>query len=292
MARKAKIADYIFWLEKPKWDPVEASILLSGFEIEEFPEGKFTLVELLEEGDGIHRLIIESINSKEMPVTCTPAEWIDWAKQAGLPLPDALLQATNAQSNVSSRKTVNAENPCGAFRAITNLIADEINITFVGDKDETGMGANNMLEISARNITKRVALAELDLVNRNTKQLTMQGAILLGLARESFIPPFSRDNKDNTMAVKRLRDVLKKHLGISSNPFHTKHKSIGWTPRFKVTDNLGAADKRAKREAEHPSRTKSYEQMIEEGIQFSGTDEFGVPESDIGSEFFRNNKGK
>ena len=39
-----------------------------------------------------------------------------------------------------------ASNQCEIFRSMRNLTFDELNISFVGDKLESGLGSNNMLE--------------------------------------------------------------------------------------------------------------------------------------------------
>lgn len=99
--RKARQADYIFWLRKEDWDPVTASILLAGYEPEEFPDGDSSYPSLASDADGVHRLIIEGINSKKLSVRNSPANWIAWLKQTGHPVPselDAVLLRQNDQA--------------------------------------------------------------------------------------------------------------------------------------------------------------------------------------------------
>ena len=74
----------------------------------------------------------------------------------------------------------------------------------------TGLGANNMLEISARDVRKRVALATLGLIDKRRGTLNCQGVILLGLA-QNRMPP--RDNK-NSKRMSRLRLALRDCLGL------------------------------------------------------------------------------
>lgn len=151
------------------------------------------------------------------------------------------------------------ENPFDVFRALKKLTADEVSITFVQVKNASGIGANNLLEISARGKTKRVALAAFDLENMQSGGLNAQGAILLDMAQRRY-PKHS-----NPTAVKMtlLRRALRKCLGIQDDPFEKYRRGTGWEPRFKIEDKRGAADERAKREAER--RTDSYEQMNERG---------------------------
>lgn len=165
--------------------------------------------------------------------------------------PNVKPQAKDAQSPSSK--------PCAEFRAMKKLTADELSISFVGDKDESGMGANNMLEISAQGVSRRVPLAALDLVDRRNGQLNHQGAVLLGMAQKRY--PKRTGSIAKTMS--RLRKVFLEHLGINSDPFHPYRKGTGWVPHFKIDDKRGAADERAKREAER--RTVSFEQLMESG---------------------------
>ena len=159
------------------------------------------------------------------------------------------------------------ENQCEIFRAMKSLTADEVSVTFVGDKTESGIGANSMLEISARRKTRRVALAVLDLVDRRQGSLNSQGVILLGMAQKKKLTR----TEPHATKMTRLREVFHKHLGINDDPFSLYRKGVGWEPHFKIFDNRGAADERAKREAER--RTESYEQLNESGEKGDDTNQ-------------------
>lgn len=166
--------------------------------------------------------------------------------------------------------------PCAAFRDMKNLTAEELSISFVGDKNESGMGANNMLEISARNVKKRVALAAIDLVDLRKGQLNSQGAILLGITQKR-----NTKRTDRTAQVMtRLRKVFRNHLGIRNDSFERYRETAGWVPLFSIDDKRGAADERAKQEAER--RTVSYEQLMESGEKARDTSQTHQPH---GSEF-------
>lgn len=156
---------------------------------------------------------------------------------------------------------------CEVFRAMPKLTADEVSIAFVGDKTESGIGANNMLEISARRKTKRVALAEIELVDRRSGTLNRKCGILLGMAQGKRF----KYSGPNAMEMSRLRAVLVKHLGINGNPFDPYRKSTGWEARFKIYDKRGALDERAKREAE--IHTTSYGELGEHGVQDGDTEQ-------------------
>ena len=88
--REAYHADYIFWLKKKTWDPVEAAMLLAGFEPEGFHDGEGIWVEFQKKTDGIHRLIAESIAAKEIDVRSSPSKWLSWSTKKELKLPDQL----------------------------------------------------------------------------------------------------------------------------------------------------------------------------------------------------------
>ena len=196
----------------------------------------------------------------------------------GLPLADFIgyangaysLDAVMVRQLVDNATTADARNtpsdPAAAFLAMENLDASELSIAFVGDQADVGFGANNMLEVSARKETRRIALAALDLVDRRRGTLNGEGAVLLGLAQKKRLG----HSGANAAKMKRLRDVLRGHFGIKGDPFEHFQKGNGWFPRFSITDKRGAADERARREAER--RTESFEELSEQGRQFTGTD--------------------
>ncbi|MBL8645466.1 MAG: hypothetical protein JNK21_16150 [Rhodospirillaceae bacterium] len=145
---------------------------------------------------------------------------------------------------------------------------------FVGDTSESGLAGNNMLELSARGVTRRVALAEFDLVDRRGGALNQQGAVLVGLAHEKV---FSRKEEKNSAIMKRLRAVFRERLGLTADPFSRHDPKLGWRPLFSVVDARGRADERASEKANQ--RTVSLDHLLEEGCQFAadipGDDEIG-----------------
>lgn len=174
---------------------------------------------------------------------------------------------------------------CEIFRAMENLSASEVSIAFVGDKSESGLAANNMLEVSARNVTRRVPLVALDLVDRRCGILNKQAAMLLGMAKGRC--PLRNDN--NAKKVARLRKLLRGHLGVQGDPFGPYRKDVGWEPRFKVTDRRGAADLRARKEGER--RTVSYEDHKLVGSDLSGNSyqDDMENEDDMGGKWLKDN---
>lgn len=78
--RKARAADYIFWLQKDLWDPTEAAILLAGFHPEEFLGGDVEYSTLAGDADAILQLIAKCISDKRLSVKNSPSDWIHWLK--------------------------------------------------------------------------------------------------------------------------------------------------------------------------------------------------------------------
>ena len=152
--------------------------------------------------------------------------------------------------------------PCVAFRDLRDLAASELNIAFIGDRDDTGLAANSMLEISAREITKRVPLAAIGLLDRRTAGPNSQAAILLGMASGLRLT----HSVANAAKMTRLREIFRRNFGLVSDPFETYRKNEGWVPHFVVVDRRGRADERAKREGER--RTDSFEELIDRGAPF------------------------
>lgn len=148
---------------------------------------------------------------------------------------------------------------CQVFRNMEKLTANDVSLALVGDKLETGVGANNLLEISARGLTRHVALAAIGLIDLNRGGLNSQGIILLGMAQKKKITNPALNKK----RISRLRKLLCIHLGINTDPFERYRKGEGWKPSFQIEDKRGAADERAKKEAEF--RTVSFDQFLESG---------------------------
>ena len=136
--------------------------------------------------------------------------------------------------------------PCAKFRAMEHLVPGEVTITFVGVRNDDGLGPNNMLKISARDVRKRVALATLGLIDKRNGEVNLQSGILFRLAREPM-PPL---NNNNRKRMSRLRLSLSDCLGLHGDPFEDCKLGGSWRPRFQIVDRRGAADDRARREAE------------------------------------------
>ncbi|MFY8041514.1 MAG: hypothetical protein ACOVOD_01175 [Rhodoferax sp.] len=93
-----------------------------------------------------------------------------------------------APASAAGHAEENRGDSTSIFRDMQSLNASELNLAFVGEKSESGLGANNMLEVSARGITRRIPLAALDLVDKGKGTPNGECGVLLGLAKGSKIP--------------------------------------------------------------------------------------------------------
>lgn len=182
----------------------------------------------------------------------TAAPDVDSANLANSP--DLVIEAPNGQEWTGGNSTL-------AFSEMKGLTASELALAFVGDKAEAGLGANNMLEVSARGQKRRIALAALDLVDKRKGSPNGECGVLLGLSQGLKI----KKSSAHTQKLKRLRLVFLNYFGIDKDPFEPYMEATGWVPLFKIEDRRGLADERAKKEAEE--RMVSLEQLAEQGIQ-------------------------
>lgn len=184
----------------------------------------------------------------------------------------------NMEATPENNATTDDKSPspiCSDFRDMGSLTANELTIEFVaGEKGGVG------LSITAREVNKKVALPELDLFDRRKSELNCQGERLLDMAMN--LPIKSVDSIPKQ--IYRLRAALKFNLGITGTTIH-HIKGGGYKPLFKVFDKRGAADERAKRDAEL-YKTDSYEVIQESGHQPYETADF-EDENDPAGDFLR-----
>ena len=191
---------------------------------------------------------------------------ITWAIQTkpGVILDETVTRDIKQQENykVNNEIVNSASNGhLAAFLEMVNLTGEELSITFVGDLTEAGLSANNMIEISARDVTKRIPMAALDLVNKHTGDINNQGATLLAMTKNKKLSKTDA----NIKKISRLRNLFTLHLGINHDPFYSYRTGYGWEPRFNIHDRRGSADNRAKREAER--RTISYDDFKNNAVK-------------------------
>jgi hypothetical protein len=190
-------------------------------------------------------------------------------RQALLNCVDNPVAAADLANTGSGVQAASDEDACAVFRIMENLRPSEIAITIVGDTSESGLAGNNMLEISAREVTRRIAVAEFGLVDRRTGALNQHAAVLVGFAHGAKITRTKEGPHAATM--KRLRAEFRNRLGLDADPFTQHSQENGWQPLFSIVDLRGRADDRAKEKAER--RTVSFDQMQEHGRQFAADDE-------------------
>lgn len=189
-------------------------------------------------------------------------------RQALLNCVDNPVAAADLASTGSGVQAASDEDACAVFRNMESLRPAEISIALVGDTSESGLAGNNMLEISARKVTRRIAVAEFGLVDRRTGALNQHAAVLVGFAHGERI---SRTKEAHAATMKRLRAEFRNRLGLESDPFTQHSHENGWRPLFSIVDLRGRADDRAKEKAER--RTVSLDQMQEQGCQFASEKE-------------------
>lgn len=178
--------------------------------------------------------------------------------------------------------TASDAQPCADFQALPNLSASEVSIEFAA-----GESGGVILNVSARNVTRRIALADLDLIDHRNGAMNTRCGVMLRWAIDAHV---SANKKGMAKRIDRLRKELKERLGIIDNPI-VHQDGVGYVPRFRVSDKRDAADKRAKREAER--RTVSLNKLEESGMQVSGgieqADYSFEPEGDATDEWLERN---
>jgi hypothetical protein len=136
------------------------------------------------------------------------------------------------------------------FREMQSLLPTEVTVRFT---------SGGLVEISVRRksstdgsevVSRRVSWKDLDLQDGRTGELNRQGKALLDMHR-GIIP--RKQEKGGNKTVSRLRTMLKRQLGLKSDPFTTD-----WQPHFKVEDISKSRDDRARREASHTSFDDSF----------------------------------
>lgn len=173
--------------------------------------------------------------------------------------------------------TSNNGDPCAAFREMDDLRPNEIAIAIVGDVSDAGLTGNGLLEISARGVTRRLALAEFGLVDRRSGALNKQAAVLVGLTQGAKI---LRSEEKHAATMARLRAEFRDRMGVKADPFFQHSHQTGWQPIFTIVDLRGRADERAREAAERPGRTVSLNQLEDMGLQFAGTAD-DEPDGDV-----------
>lgn len=130
---------------------------------------------------------------------------------------------------------------CAVFREMPNLHPREVTIEIAAGED-----GYIVLEISARSARKRVSLGEIGLFDRRGAKPNTQYGLLLGMAKGDRV---RHKKPSHGQQISRLRKILKKHLGLSRDPFAPYQRAVGYEPLFTLLDKRDTGDQRAKRDA-------------------------------------------
>ncbi len=155
----------------------------------------------------------------------------------------------------------------GDWPAMPKLAWSEISIAISGGKyeSESGLGANSMLHISARDQTNRIPLATLGLADGRNGSPNKVALILVAMADGKGKRNVTSADRHNLDRIKVLTKSLREYFGIKERPFVCQKRI--YVPQFTLTDNRGKTDERAEREAR--LRTVSAERMKEQGCELS-----------------------
>lgn len=148
----------------------------------------------------------------------------------------------------------NASSPLDKFRQMEDLTWPEVSLTLV---------AGDHVEISARKATKRVAYAELGLIDRRIGKgtLTRAGDIFMATA----IGDASKDSQYKKN-LSRLRTELKNAVGITEDPFYPSSIPGRNSARFKLEDARKRGDERAKGKAIHSQYSDNVDYSIGQSL--------------------------
>jgi hypothetical protein len=184
----------------------------------------------------------------------TPRTFIQWAVGIHLDLPDELLKQLGERS----------PDP-GSFSDLESLSWEDISITLL---------SGGHIQISARDMTRKVSLGELSLKNKTTNQPNKSFELLAALSgnpRKAV-----RMNPKLKDIAYTLRKSLKTYFGITSDPLSAQGQN--YVARFGLIDKRDAADRRAKEKA-----SRSTVPFDEHELSHQRGDSFqGEPNSSLG----------
>ncbi len=250
-------ADFEYWLEFRTWTVHQAIVLSLG------KDPRAVSFETASKGRraGDHEsiflndykprleVILNWIGSSELPSSggvlyphlsqIDPKEFVNWATSRGWGLPKELEGLANATDLLSDE----ASNP-EEFKNVEGLNWEDITLTLL---------SGDHIEISARDLTRKVPLGDLGLINRTTNKPNRLSTLLTAFAKNR------RGTLEITSKLKDqaydLRKALKAFFPITTNPIPAEGRY--WVPRFNLVDKRDAPDKRAKEKAFR--RTVSYD---------------------------------
>ncbi|MFH1218151.1 MAG: hypothetical protein V1706_16780 [Pseudomonadota bacterium] len=98
---------------------------------------------------------------------------------------------------------------------------------------------------------KRSHFQKIGLMGKVKNEPNQRGGILIGLSLEKKFPRGNYAEASEKTAISKLRRVLCKWVGLSTDPFKPCNESEGWKPRFTLLNDIHNADERAKKKATH-----------------------------------------
>ena len=168
-----------------------------------------------------------------------PDTFVCWAKGKDWELPKELEELAIA-TDLLSAESSNPEE----FKNVEGLNWGDITLTLL---------SGDHIEISARDLTRKVPLGDLGLINRTTNKPNRLFTLLTAFAKNRRgILEITSKLKDQAYD---LRKALKAFFPITTNPIPAEGRY--WVPRFNLVDKRDAPDKRAKEKAFR--RTVSYD---------------------------------
>ena len=182
------------------------------------------------------------------------------------PWPGIDVSEKQQSAESQAKPQTNKDDLFGDFKALDNLTADELALTFT---------SNNSIKVVARNgeITKIIPFSELGLLNRSTGKLNKQGEALKGLAKKTGEKVLNKDTDPQHVA--RIRKIFYGCFEITSDPFFPFRKGVGWEAQFSIEDRSDSKDNRAQRKAIHvpyDDSTKEHAYGLEDKHLFPETD--------------------
>jgi len=212
-----KDVDWDYWKGLPSWTSSEAAKLLLMLNPEEqmTPDHFIRLERAASRGE-----------TKESPV-----DWVRWANEKGLPVPDELMPLYGGLQGLD------------AFKSMKNLTASKLTVRLLYKE---GAKFPDRMELSANGKKRTVAFNKIGLASDNGKVIR-EGQMLLALAHG--IIPQNMTPLSQAQAMTKLRKIFKGIGIMDKDPFHPK--KANWEPRFTLIDARGQADKRAADRAVH-----------------------------------------
>ena len=202
-----------------KHNLIELALGMSPF-VQTFKDRLFLIERAVQHGDLDEQIVparlLMWLQENDLSIA---EEWSSWSNQ----------NHTEISSHISPRVSTKR------FSELDSLEWGEITLTLL---------SGGHLQISARDVTKKVPLDDLDLMNRTTNKPNRLFTLLTAFARKRGTLEITSKPKDQ---ASDLRNSLKAFFALTTNPIPAEGRH--WALRFKLIDQRDAPDKRAKAKA-------------------------------------------